>query len=230
VSAQQPAPARPADTTWWGVPRLLWALTLVLSVCVAAVIVFLVAGRGSGTAGATASGQAILSSQGGPSAVWGAGQKAAPRFALADEHGRPISLARFHGRPVILTFIDPLCTTFCPIEAKVLDRMLARLPAAQRPAIVSVSVNRLGDNARAYRHDARAWRLTGAWHWAVGSQPALERVWKDYSIGVSVDSKTKDVTHTEAAYLVDRNGYQRALYLWPFNANDLVRGLRSLNG
>lgn len=224
---QQPsAPA--ADRSWWGVPRSLWALTLGLSVGVAAAIVFLVAGRGNGTTNAT--GQAILAAQGGASATWRAGQKVAPGFSLMDAHGSPISLTRFRGRPVLLTFIDPLCTTFCPIEAKVLDRLLARLPAAQRPAIVSVSVNRLGDNARAYRHDARAWKLTGAWHWAVGSQPALERVWKSYSIGVSVDPKTKDVTHTEAAYLVDAKGYQRALYLWPFNASDLARGLRSLRG
>lgn len=209
----------------------LWAITLVLAVAVTLVTIFFVVGTGAGSSGAAGvSGQEVLAAKGGPGFVWKAGQKVAPGFSLSDEHGRPISLRRFHGRPVILTFIDPLCTTFCPLEAGVLDQMLARLPAAQRPAIVSVSVNRLGDDAKAYRHDARAWKLTGAWHWAVGSQPALGRVWKAYGIGVQVDPKTKDVTHTEAAYLVDRRGYQRALYLWPFSAADLVRGLRSLNG
>jgi cytochrome oxidase Cu insertion factor (SCO1/SenC/PrrC family) len=161
---------------------------------------------------------------------WRAGQKVAPDFALRDEHGRPISLRRFHGRAVLLTFIDPLCTTLCPLEARVLERMLARLSPAQRPAIISVSVNRLGDNARAYRHDASKWKLTRDWHWAVGSQPALERVWKEYAIGVAVDPKTKDVTHTEAAYLVDPSGHQRALYLWPFSSAALLSELRTLSG
>lgn len=227
MSAQQPSV--PAERTIWGIPRILWAITLGLCIGIAALIVFLVAGRGSGSAGPlNATEQSVLAARGGPASTWKAGQKLAPGFSLSDEHGSPISLGGFRGKPVILTFIDPLCTTFCPLEARVLDQTLARLPAAQRPAIVSVSVNRLGDNARAYRHDARAWKLTGAWHWAVGSQPALARVWKDYGIGVMVDPKTKDVTHTEAAYLVDSHGYQRALYVWPFNATDLVRGLRSL--
>lgn len=222
-------PSVPAGRTIWGIPRLVWAVTLGVSIGVAALVVFLVVGRGSGIADTpNATGQGVLGAQGGPASTWAAGRKLAPGFSLSDEHGSPISLQRFHGRPVILTFIDPLCTTFCPLEAKVLDQTLARLPAAQRPAIVAVSVNRLGDDARAYRHDARAWQLTGAWHWAVGSQPALQRVWKNYGIGVMVNPKTKDVAHTEAAYLVDPNGYQRALYVWPFNASDLLRGLRSL--
>jgi cytochrome oxidase Cu insertion factor (SCO1/SenC/PrrC family) len=206
-------------------------VTLGLGIGVVLVVVFFLLGTGTGNGGSlAATGQGVLAAKGGPGVAWKAGQKVAPSFSLRDEQGKPISLERFRGRPVILTFIDPLCTTFCPLEAKVLDRMLARLPAAERPAIVSVSVNRLGDNAKAYRHDAQAWKLTSAWHWAVGSQPALQSVWKSYAIGVSVDPKTKDVTHTEAAYLVDAKGYQRALYLWPFNASDLVRGLRSLNG
>jgi cytochrome oxidase Cu insertion factor (SCO1/SenC/PrrC family) len=161
---------------------------------------------------------------------WRAGQKVAPNFALRDEHGRPISLRRFHGRAVLLTFIDPLCTTLCPLEARVLNRMLARLPAAQRPAIVAVSVNRLGDNQKAYAHDARKWKLTSDWHWAVGSQAALARVWHAYGIGVAVNPQTKDVTHTEAAYIVDSSGYQRALYLWPFASAALLGELHTVAG
>lgn len=228
MSVQQPSV--PAGRSFWGIPRFVWAIMLGVSLGVAALVVFLLVATASGTSGSpNATGPGVLAAQGGPSSTWAAGEKLAPGFSLSDEHGSPISLGRFHGRPVILTFIDPLCTTFCPLEAKVLDQMLAQLPAAQRPAIVAVSVNRLGDNARAYAHDAHAWKLTSAWHWAVGGQPALQRVWRDYGIGVMVDPKTKDVAHTEAAYLVDPHGYQRALYIWPFNANDLVRGLRSLH-
>lgn len=200
---------------------IVWAAALVAGVGIGAGIA--IARNSSSSAPATSS------SNGAQAQVsWKPGQKAAPDFALRDAHGRPISLRRFHGRPVLLTFIDPLCTTFCPLEASVLDRMLASLPAAERPAIVSVSVNRLGDNQKTYAHDARKWKLTPDWHWAVGSQAALERVWKAYAIGVAVDPKTKDVTHTEAAYLVDANGDQRALYLWPFGSAALLRELRSL--
>lgn len=182
------------------------------------------------TASPTSSANPPFSQQPAAQVSWKAGQRRAPDFSLRDESGKPISLQRFRGRPVIVTFIDPLCTTFCPIEAHVLDRLLARLPAAQRPAIVSVSVNRLGDNRRAYRHDARKWSLTSDWHWAVGSQAALAHVWKQYGIGVEVNPKTKDVTHTEAAYLVDASGYERALYLWPFDSAALLRELHAVAG
>lgn len=226
MSVQQPSVSAASPLS-----RLRWLiLAVALALGIAAGVVVSVLRSSSPAAPAPAVlGQGVLSAQGGPAATWRAGQKLAPGFSLSDAQGHPISLDRFRGRPVILTFIDPLCTTFCPIEASVLDRMLARLPAAQRPAIVSVSVNRLGDDAKAYRHDAHAWKLTSAWHWAVGSQPALQRVWRKYAIGVTVNPQTKDVEHTEAAYLVDRNGYQRALYVWPFNAGDLVRGLRAMN-
>jgi hypothetical protein len=34
-----------------------------------------------------------------------------------------------------------------------------------------------------------------------------------------------DVTHTEAAYLIDAKGYERALFLWPFGAGDVRSAL-----
>jgi cytochrome oxidase Cu insertion factor (SCO1/SenC/PrrC family) len=200
---------------------IVWGAALVVGV-----------GIGAGIAITTASPSSSATPPPVPAAqvTWKAGAKPAPEFALRDERGEPISLQRFRGRPVILTFIDPLCTTFCPIEARVLDRLLAQLPAAQRPAIVSVSVNRLGDNAHAFRHDAKTWKLTRDWHWAVGSQHALARAWKAYGIGVSVDPKSKDVTHTEAAYLIDATGHERALYLWPFGAGGMLQEIRTLSG
>jgi cytochrome oxidase Cu insertion factor (SCO1/SenC/PrrC family) len=200
---------------------IVWAAALAVGVAI---------GAGIAIARSSAPAPSVAQTASSAQVSWKAGQKAAPDFALRDEKGKPISLQRFHGRPVIVTFIDPLCTTFCPLEARVLDRMLARLSPAQRPAIISVSVNRLGDNERAYRHDASKWKLRPDWHWAVGSQAALERVWNAYAIGVAVDPKTKDVTHTEAAYLVDPSGHQRALYLWPFSSAALLSELRTLSG
>lgn len=203
---------------------IVWAVALVAGVGIGVGIAFV---RSSPSAPAV---QNAAITPAAPEMSWKAGQKRAPDFTLRDATGRRISLRRFAGRPVIVTFIDPLCTTFCPLEARVLDGMLARLPAAQRPAIVAVSVNPRGDNARAYRHDAKAWKLTRDWHWAVGSPRALARVWQAYAIGVSVDPKTKDVAHTEAAYLVDPSGYQRALYLWPFGTAALLSELRGFAG
>ena len=74
---------------------------------------------------------------------------AGPRFSLTDENGKAISLAAYRGRPVILTFLDPLCRNYCPVEARRLSALERSLPSSSRPAIVAVSVNVLG-NAKRY--------------------------------------------------------------------------------
>jgi len=53
----------------------------------------------------------------------------APGFDLLDEQGDPISLSSLRGRPLIVTFIDPLCRDYCPIEAQRLNAVAAAFPA-----------------------------------------------------------------------------------------------------
>ena len=169
-----------------------------------------------------------------PDVTWPVGRKVAPEFSLLNQNGGPISLRQFRGRPVILTFIDPLCRNLCPLEAKTLGRVADSFPADQRPAIVAVSVNHWADARKNLLLDKSKWSLPSDWHWAVGAPTVLARVWKNYAIGVSVATKTiagikvRRITHTEAAYLVDPSGHERALYLYPFRASDVEQTIRSL--
>jgi cytochrome oxidase Cu insertion factor (SCO1/SenC/PrrC family) len=171
---------------------------------------------------------------GGPAATWPAGARRAPALQLVDENGRPVSLAAQRGRPVIVTFMDPVCRDFCPLEAKQLDIAVRSLPQAERPATLAVSVNVYGNMRATLEQDVRKWHVPPRWSWAVGAPPRLARVWKAYGIGVLVTTKkvagaaVHDVTHTEAAYIVDGDGYERALFLWPFTAADLEQSLRRL--
>jgi cytochrome oxidase Cu insertion factor (SCO1/SenC/PrrC family) len=172
----------------------------------------------------------------GPATTWAAGTRRAPAFRLADQSGAPVSLGGYRGRPVIVTFIDPLCRNYCPIEASRLDNVVRNLPAASRPAIVAVSVNVEGNARRYLVQDIRKWRLGSTWRWGVGRPATLASVWRKYGIGVLVTRKkiagvaVDEVTHTEAAYVVDPNGFERALYLWPFTAADLRSTLLRLRG
>jgi cytochrome oxidase Cu insertion factor (SCO1/SenC/PrrC family) len=197
---------------------------------VAAIGVAVAIGGGAGAALALTHGSSAK--KGSPAAVsqanvtWKAGRRAAPGFALRDQNGAPISLASYRGRAVIVTFIDPRCTSLCPLEAKVLNQVERQLPASQRTPIVSVSVNPWGNSRSQLLADARKWRLTSDWRWAVGSRAKLARVWRDYSVAVQFQGH--EVSHTEGAYLVDRDGYQRALFLWPFAAADVSRAVRNL--
>jgi cytochrome oxidase Cu insertion factor (SCO1/SenC/PrrC family) len=173
---------------------------------------------------------------GAPAVTWAAGARRAPDFSLSDQSGKPVSIAAFRGRPVIVTFIDPLCRNFCPLEAKVLNAVEAHLPVSERPPIVAVSVDQWGDARRFLVQDVVEWKLSPSWHWAVGQPPALRKVWGAYQIGVIDSPKTvagvtvHNISHTEAAFLVDPRGYQRALLMWPFQAADVERVVRRLAG
>jgi cytochrome oxidase Cu insertion factor (SCO1/SenC/PrrC family) len=169
-----------------------------------------------------------------PAATWAAGAQRAPDFNLTDQNGAAVSLAALHGRPVIITFIDPLCRDFCPIEAQHLNDVVNAFPQASKPAIVAVSVNVYGNARATLMEDARKWKLVPEWRWAIGHPAKLSRVWNAYHVQVlAMTKKVAGVTvhtigHTEAAYVIDSKGYQRALFLWPYGADGVVRTLRTL--
>ena len=170
-----------------------------------------------------------------PAATWRPGKRLAPPFSLADADGAPVSLAALHGRPVIVTFIDPLCRDYCPTEAQHLSNVVRSFSGSQRPAIVAVSVNVAGNGRATLREDARKWKLVPAWRWGIGPRATLARIWRAYGIEVLTSTRTvagvkvRRVAHTEAAYVVDRNGWQRAVFVWPYSAKGVVATLRSLS-
>jgi protein SCO1 len=207
--------------------RLLPAAALLLAGGVAIVVFLLL--RTTDSAPASVSG---LTDE--PGATWGAGKRPAPDFRLTDQDGKPVSISGFRGRPVIVTFIDPLCRTYCPLEGRRLNRVIQRFPAATRPVIVAVSVNVDGNARSNLRTVVQKWQLVPQWRWAVGTHAQLAPVWKRYDIGVLAQTKTlagvtvRDVVHTEAAYIVDAQGYERAVFLWPYTAESVERTLRRL--
>jgi cytochrome oxidase Cu insertion factor (SCO1/SenC/PrrC family) len=208
--------------------RLRWILSgVVLLLAVVAAVLFLA--RRSPAPSSTA-----VPVSDAPAATWAAGALRAPDFRLTDQNGTAVSLAALHGRPVIITFIDPLCRDFCPIEAQHLNDVVNTFPQATKPAIVAVSVNVYGNARATLMQDARKWKLVPEWRWAIGHPAQLSRVWDAYHVQVlAMTKKLAGVTvhtigHTEAAYVIDSKGYQRALFLWPYGADGVVRTLRTL--
>ena len=188
------------------------------------------------TAGCSSTKRTSMTIIGGPATTWAAGDHKAPLFTLRDQNGKTVSLASYRGRPVVITFLDPLCRNYCPIEATRLENVVRSLPAAARPNMIAVSVNVFGNARRYLVQDIHKWRLGHEWRWAVGTPAQLGTVWKRYDIGVLDQSKTiagvvvHNIVHTEAAYVVDASGYQRALFLWPFTAADVKTTLTGLAG
>jgi cytochrome oxidase Cu insertion factor (SCO1/SenC/PrrC family) len=210
--------------------RLRWILVgVVLLLAAVAAAVYLTA-RPSGGAAMSAAPPASAA----PAATWAAGKRRAPGFSLTDQTGTPVSLAALHGRPVIVTFIDPLCRNFCPIEAQHLNDVVRSFPRGQKPAVVAVSVNVYGNAKSVLMQDERKWKLVPEWRWAVGQSAQLSRVWHAYGIAVLVSTKkaagvtVHNVAHDEVAYLIDANGFERAVFVWPYRASAVVQALRRL--
>jgi cytochrome oxidase Cu insertion factor (SCO1/SenC/PrrC family) len=204
---------------------ILWGIVLLLGVVAAVLYATLRSSEPSTTA---------VPVSDAPAATWAAGEQRAPDFRLTDQNGAPVSLAALHGRPVIVTFIDPLCRDFCPLEAQHLNEVVNAFPEGSKPAIVAVSVNIYGNAHSVLMKDARKWKLVPQWHWGIGRPTALSRVWSAYHVEVVETSKlvggakVHDVGHTEAAYVIDAKGYQRALFLWPYRASGVLQRLRAL--
>ena len=169
-----------------------------------------------------------------PPFSWPGGRRPAPNFELRDQDGRPVSLAAYRGRPVIVTFIDPLCRNLCPLEAQVLNEAEREMPASERPAILAVSVDVYADARADMLQDVREWHLVPQWRWAVGRPSQLAAVWRRYGVGVRVVTEhvagttINYITHTEAAYVIDSTGHERALFFWPFYPQDVKHALRQI--
>ncbi len=210
---------------WWAIPGFA-ALMLVSIATPIVVILALRHGEAADTNAAS-----IVTP---PPFSWAAGRRPAPGFALRDQSGHHESVAEFRGRPVIVTFVDPLCRNLCPLEAHLLNQVVGSMPAASRPVILAVSVDVYADTRADLLEDEHRWELVPQWHWAVGSPSELATVWRRYHIAVNVvrkrigSTRINYITHTEAAYVVDGTGHERALFVWPFYPQDVERVLRKL--
>jgi cytochrome oxidase Cu insertion factor (SCO1/SenC/PrrC family) len=214
--------AAPAETS---LKRLRLALLIAVALLVVCVVALAVLRPSS--SGTTESASPAVVAAGAPSLTWAAGERLAPDFRLTDEHGRAVSVSALRGRNVVVTFADPHCTTFCPRESRVLNDALRAFPPAERPAVISVSVDPKTRSLAVLRKEAKRFKWLPQWRWAAGSEAELAQVWDDYDIAVVPTDD--DINHTEAAYLVDRDGNERALFLWPFKAPAVVDALKALS-
>ncbi len=192
-------------------------------------------GVGAGALLGSAGGRAAPASPGPPpstlhgQATWAPGALAAPAIlGLRDQAGRPFSLGGLRGHTVAIAFFDSHCNQACPLEGRALAAALAPLAREGRPTLVLVSVNPR-DTPASTRAAVRKWGLSGVgtWHWLRGSRAALARVWRAYHIFVAAPVHG-DIVHTEALYLLDRRGYERSGYLYPFAPRFVSSDLRQL--
>ena len=162
-------------------------------------------------------------------AVWAAGVRPAPGFALRDQWGRTVSLSGQRGHTVLLAFMDSHCKLLCTLEGPTIHQILGELgSASRRVSLIVVSVNPWEDTAASSRRAAAHWGFGAGSRWLRGTPAELQPVWRGYDI--EVVKAQGDVNHSSAIYLIDGRGYERAGFNYPFPAKQVARDLRGLAG
>lgn len=204
---------------------LLIAASLGVGVVLALALRSSLAPRSGGAATHTLAGQLPTHALAGD-AVWGAGQRPAPPLTLHDQSGRLVSLAGQRGHAVLLTFMDSHCKLICTLQGPSIAQVLRHAHAPGRVTLLVVSVNPWEDTAASSAAAGARYGFPGDWHWLRGTPAELRSIWRAYGIGVQWSSD--DVSHSTAIYLIDRRGYERAGFNFPFPQAKVERDLREL--
>ena len=113
---------------------------------------------------------------------------------------------------MLLTFLDPVCTSDCPLiaqEFRQADQVLgARAHGVELVAIVANPLYRSVDYTRAFDQQER---LTGLpnWLYLTGSLAQLQQAWKNYAIAAQILPAGGMIGHSDVAYVIDARGHTR---------------------
>jgi cytochrome oxidase Cu insertion factor (SCO1/SenC/PrrC family) len=136
----------------------------------------------------------------------------APGFQLTDQDGRAVSLAGLRGKVVLLTFLDPVCTSDCPLIAQEFRAADQLLGAKRRDVVlVAVAANPVYYTTAYTRAFNRQEGLTHLPNWKFLSGPLseLKRVWHDYYFTAQIVPAGGMVLHGDIAYVIDAAGRTR---------------------
>jgi cytochrome oxidase Cu insertion factor (SCO1/SenC/PrrC family) len=133
-------------------------------------------------------------------------------FQLTDQHGQTVSLASLRGKVVLLTFLDPVCTSDCPLiaqEFRAAGQLLGT--SARHVELVAVVANPVYHQIAFTQAFDRQERLTQVpnWLYLTGSVPQLQQVWRDYGIAAQILPAGSMIGHPDLAYVIDRSGRVR---------------------
>ena len=137
---------------------------------------------------------------------------AAPAFALTDQDGRQVSLASLRGKVVLLTFLDPVCTSDCPLIAQEFRQADQVLGAKSRGVeLVAIVANPLYHSVAYTRAFDTQERLAGLpnWLYLTGSLAQLQQTWKNYAIAAEITPGGGMILHNDVAYVIDASGRTR---------------------
>jgi cytochrome oxidase Cu insertion factor (SCO1/SenC/PrrC family) len=207
--AGQPASWR-QRLAWPALSGRLAEAKLTTVACVGAMGVVLLGALPLAAAQASGSASAILAQ-----AVDGASaplQARAPAFTLTDQHSRPVSLASLRGKTVLLTFLDPVCVTDCPLIAQEFRAARSMLGAsASHVELVAVNLNPDYRTVAYLQAFDRQEDLAGLpdWLYLTGTATQLAAVWRSYGVVSQTLPAGAMLGHSDSAFVIGPDGRLR---------------------
>jgi cytochrome oxidase Cu insertion factor (SCO1/SenC/PrrC family) len=210
---EQPQAAASADPVRWRLSDLRGRLTSASaqSLAVASAIVVILIGAAPMAAAATnRTADPILAE-----AIAGSSAPlniSAPGFQLTDQNGRSVSLASLRGKVVLMTFLDPVCTTDCPIIGAEFRQAGVLLGSANKNVeLVAVVANPTYRSIAATQAFDAEEGLTSVpnWLFLTGPLDQLKRIWSQYGVTVYNLPAGAMSAHNDIAVVIDRQGVIR---------------------
>ena len=133
----------------------------------------------------------------------------APAFRLTDQQGRTVTLASLRGKAVLLTFLDPVCTTDCPLIAQELKSAGTLLGAqASHVELVAIDANPTYYSTQFTRAFSQQEGLSSDPHWLylTGTLAQLKNVWNQYGVDVEDLPAGAMSAHPDIAIVIDPSG------------------------
>src|SRR6201996_8050813 len=133
----------------------------------------------------------------------------ATNFTLTSQDGRQVSLASLRGKVVLLAFLDPVCTTDCPLiaqEMRSADTMLGgKASSTELVAVVANPTYTSSAYTRAFTEQENLSQVPN-WLYLTGSLGQLKNVWHDYGIEVENLPAGAMAAHNDIAIVISANG------------------------
>jgi protein SCO1 len=164
----------------------------------------------------------------------------APAIDLIDSAGQQVALNDYRGMPVVVSFLYTDCPDICPVIGQRIGQALESLDGkAEDVAVLIVSVDPDGDTPEKAQAFMEKHRIAGQErHYLLGDMATLAPIWLAYGVGTAPLSSGQRQTegaaqfgrvgHTDASFLIDREGKKRTLLRGDATADDIARGLRIL--
>jgi cytochrome oxidase Cu insertion factor (SCO1/SenC/PrrC family) len=133
-------------------------------------------------------------------------------FSLTDQHGRQVRLSSLRGKVVLLTFLDPVCVTDCPLIAQEFRQAGQLLGAgASHVELVAVNINPLYSGLAYTQAFTRQENLAGVpdWRYLTGSPDTLRQVYRGYGVISETAPGGAMLAHDDLAFVIDQAGHLR---------------------